>query len=546
MAKLVINNFRGGMAPEYWQDVNTIKVGKENQFAYGLIDAISNPNVIQATNSSFSNLTGATLPTSGIATKFQMVDDYTSSFSSIPQIYVGIGDELNQINSNTLSLSNTTEFPYKLAPAGGTHSGHTGFYFDDLAVYQLNGVPALWAFYRDNTDGDATIYNLDDTFTTNDVGFSGATDGAVLDNDYPIIAEVADNGFMYVANGNAIHKVDGTSEGGASATVTQSVIDIGAEWMILDIKDYNAKLIILAQEGEGTIVGNRRIRVYVWDRTSTSLSFEDIIRIDGITGSISRIGFYNNIPCVLTVEPYTKSSNIVKLRAFTGRSFDVVRELFPVSSSWGLGVRFDNMKVPFIQWENGIIIITGSGQFIYIENPLTEYSTANYIGNHGVVTGDGSDGYTIGGLIQTTVGPYILFPYYDVDEKETKISSWIFGNTSGTATGDFYTRVYELPKLSDIKGITVYYEPLSSEADKNITITAFRNMSSSAVSGTSMTINYASDGTRGWKYFQLGGGNWHSTSSIQLRFQYPSGETIANSLKITRIEVEYEPTTKVK
>jgi hypothetical protein len=71
-------------------------------------------------------------------------------------------------------------------------------------------------------------------------------------------------------------------------------------------------------------------------------------------------------------------------------------------------------------------------------------------------------------------------------------------------------------------------------------------MDSSAISGTSMTINYATDGTRGYKYFQLGGEKWINASSIQLRLQWPSGETIANSIKITRIEIDYTPTTKTK
>jgi len=546
MAKIVLNNFRGGMSPEYWQDVNTIKVGSENQYAYGLIDDISNPNVIQPTNSTFTNLSGVTLPISNKATKFLLVDDYASEFSDIPQLYIGVGDELNQISSNTFTISSTSPFPYELDPAGGTHAAHTGFYFDDIAIYQLNGVPSLWCFFRDSADGDATIYDLDDAFTTNDVGFSGATNGFVLDKNYPIIAEVSDNGFMYVANGNTIHKVDGTLEGGATATITDSVIDIGVEWSILDIKDYNARLLILAQEGEGNIVGNRRIRLYVWDRVSNTLSFEDIIRLDGVTGDVSKIGFYNNTPMIVTVEPYTQSVNITKLRVFNGRGLEVIKELFPNNSSWGLGCRLSDMRLPFIQWENGILVVTGAGQFLYIENPLGEYSAIHHIGKHNVVTGSGGDGYTIGGLIQTTVGPYVLFPYYDLVEEETKITSWIFGNTAGIATGEFYTKAIELPKLSDITGITVFYQPLSREVDKDITITAYRNMSNTAVSDTDLKINYDDDGGRGWKYFQLGGNKWNNTSSIQLKFSYPSGETIANSMKITRIEIEYEPMNKIR
>jgi hypothetical protein len=119
------------------------------------------------------------------------------------------------------------------------------------------------------------------------------------------------------------------------------------------------------------------------------------------------------------------------------------------------------------------------------------------------------------------------------------------GASTGNGFGDGYTKVYELPKLSRVTGITVYYKPLTSAQDKDFTLYFHKNMGSGSALSEDLTINYATDGTRGWKYFPIGAELGSNMNTIQLHLAWPSGETIANSMKIHRIEIDYELTDKI-
>ena len=519
------------MADEHWQTAQTIKNARDNQFATGLIDVLSNPNLIQPTNSTFTAVTNSgEIVDSASATKILSVDDYTATFSSIAQMYWGNKDLLHRINPNSQTLIDDTDFPHQVAPGAGAHSAHTTFLLDDLALYKINNSQRLFYFYRDNTDGDAGTFDLNTTFTADETAWSSASGGAVLNNDWPIVAEVADNGFMYVGNGNALYKFDGTAAGGANGTVT-TPIDLESIWTIVDLKDYKGKMLVLAKKGTTTSNEIREFGMYIWDRTTTSLSFDDIILFDGVF-AISQIFLFKNVPCIFTLER-TGNNSTISFRIFDGYGFNIKRTLFSPSADYEL----PNLKKVATQYANTLVFMGDLGNVFCLEDPLGE-ARLHKVASLGLTASDD----VIGGLHSATVGGYFYFPH-QVSGGTTTMKYWAFGATTGTGAGNFYSKVYELPKLSRIKSITAYYQPLTSTADKNVTINLYKNMSTTAALASNLSINYTTDGARGWMYFPV---DIENVSTIQMLLTYPSGETVTNSLKFSRFEIEYDPTTKVK
>ena len=120
--------------------------------------------------------------------------------------------------------------------------------------------------------------------------------------------------------------------------------------------------------------------------------------------------------------------------------------------------------------------------------------------------------------------------------------------TAGVAVqGNYRSKVYELPKLSMITGITVYYPKLSAANDADVTLTTYLNYSSTPT--TTQTINYQNvssggDGNRGFKYIPLGGGNYDNVNAIQIGFAWDTVELISKSIRPSRIEIDYEETEK--
>jgi hypothetical protein len=540
MQKLIIDNFRRGMVPYWYKATNLARFGEDNQYARGVVDPFSNPSVIQPANNTFNDLVGINqLTSSTAATKFVFADDYPGVYSG-GRVYMAQANKLHQINPNNQTISSTAPFPYVINPAGGTHAAHTDETVDDIMLYQLNGVPGIWTFYRDSVDGDGTFYNLNATFSTNDSGFSSATGGTVLNKKYPIICEPADNGFAYIANGNAIHRLDGTLTGGAAGTVVQTVIDIGSEWVIKDIKDWRGKLLILAEEAEDNWSTNRRIRMYLWNRVSSAseLTFSDIINIQGVTGEISRIFFHDNIPCMIVGVGEDANETTYQLRAFDGARFVKIINLFGSNFST---LDLSAFKVPAVSFRNGLLFVPRDADIIYLDDPFGTPS----IFQTGLL-GIAPTNKIIGGLFQVSQGASVYIHYNTTSSGGSNaITEWQLNPSAGIAFGSFYTKVYDLPKLSNIKELTVYYEPLTSTQDKNLSITFLKNMSQSS-NGVTCNVNYLNDGKRGYTYFPLGGEKFEAVNQIQLLVSWDSGETIANSPKISRIEIGYEQTTRVR
>ncbi len=411
MAKIIITGLDGGLAPYWNRSINLTRAGGDNQYARGIVDGFTNPNVIRPSSADFTAVTNAStvISFSQTSTDMVMADDYPNAFSGVANLYWGQGAKLHRFNTSTGALINDASFPRTINPGAGTHSAHTSEVIDDVALYQLNGSPTLFYFFRDNTDGDAGSYNLNATFSANETVFSGATGGAVLNKDYKIIAEVADNNFMYVANGNAIHKFDGTTAGGAAGTVTQTVIDINGTEVIQDIKDWRGKMLILSQETDssGFASGLRKIKLYIWNRSSTSLNFDGVINVSGVTGAISRIFLINDVPCIIAADSVVSGTTSYLLKAFDGKDFVTVREIM---SSDVDDMNLDSFHAPVVVTHNGLYFFTQAGEIYYLIDPLAQNSRLFHVGSIGFTQTSGWN--VIAGITKVAANGRLLIPYY--------------------------------------------------------------------------------------------------------------------------------------
>jgi len=429
---------------------------------------------------------------------------------------------------------NAAEFPHVIAPTGGSHSAHSFFTVSDVIPYQVNGSKRLWYFYKDTVDGDGNTYDLASSFTiddANEAAWSTATGGGVLDANFDIIAEVSDNSFMYVANANNLYKFDGNTSGGASGTVSTALtFDSGIQ--IRDTKDglgylWIALLRSFRTVSSGLTSATRSCYVLAWDRKTGTVSQTNSYFVEGASG-ITSLVFHKGVPHIFT----ETVRGVDEIRRLEGNSFKVIKDL---GTSGGPANRHS-------VWSNdGLIMWIGTDRYIYaygsIETGLPEglFKIGNF-----------SSFYPIKGLANINGSTFFLG---GSDGTYNTMFTWIPFGTSGNCTqGNWRSKVYELPKFSEVKSITVFWPPLSGGANANMTLTTYVN--NSAAAKTSTTINYqdvpAGDGSRGWKYIPLGGKNFENVNYFQIGLEWATGQSISASIRPIRIEIEYDPSSGKK
>ena len=534
MPKLIINDWTGGLAPNYWRGRQLTKVGADNQYAGGVVNPLRNVGFLSPASKTFTALTNiGQLASTTPVLRFVGSDDGLLVAGGFQTIYFAQSTKLHAVRTDTDTIQ----------IAGGSPSfPHTvGSVLRDIIVYQLNGLPALCYAY--STEMGA-LSNLLSSPTFDDVVLSTSTGGAVLSSTFDVILEVADNNFLYIANGNAIHKFDGTSAGGTAGTETQSVIDLGVNWMVVDMRDGAGYLWIAAVNSlKSTISGlfdvnaQRKVAIYVWNKLSSSLTFTDVIPVVG-ANTVHSLFFVNGIPHCIT----SSFEGVVQLRRYTGRDFEVIREVGNNSGTTDARPANRHAVVPF---SNGVLWQAQNGRIYWYGRIADGIEPGLYI-----LGESDAASFTSAGAIFVKNADTLYVSY--VDGSTNKVSTYLPNSASGatTSTGNYFSKVYELPKLSRITGLTVYYPKLSSGANANMTMSVYTNFSTTAANASDLQVNYqdvpTGDGSRGYKYFPLGGEDFEAVNAIQIGIDWATGQTIAASVRPSRVEIEYEPTDRKK
>lgn len=556
--EIIIDDWYGGLSPKFWQTNANARKSKEgaiNQYQLGVVNPMFYPGLLVPGSGTYTNLTNIDQLSSNDVRviKFVLVDDNNVGGTGT-SLYFGSENLIEAADISSDTIISASEFPYTInATAAGSvadHSSHTNERVNDLVLYQLNGAQRLWYFYVDSADGDGSTYDLLSSFTADtggtdsDDAFSRAVNGLVLDNgvaggsttdERAIVAEVADNNLMYVMNINNVHQFDGTTAGGSTGTITQNVLQFDVSKKIIDAKDGLGNMWIAVSQFRTSAAvslanSERFCMVYVWNRRSDFEVAENVVIIKGVS-DVYNIFFHRSVPHIFT----RSTRGIIELRRLIGGRFEVIKE---VGDS---GYQPAN-RHSVITFGLGILWTADNGKIMYFGRAFDgQRSESLYQMGESPADATSSD---TGALVRVSDSEvYLSFN----DGTTERVSVWDpFATTAQADATEFLSMIYDLPKLSEVTGVTVFYPPQSAGASANdLRVALYKNFDNQRIGGDFYDIDGADDGARGWKYFPLSGLNFKNINTIQIGLTFAGGNTIDQSITPYRVIIHYRRTSKL-
>lgn len=483
----------------------------------------------------------------------------------------------------TYSQSTTHSYPIPYNQQDFTYStgGINGFgrdswsYFNkpkqyfktvDLIKYQINGVPKIF-FTKKSTSSDPildSIGNINMDFVTQDLTWSDYSpigyEIGLLTNKARSIFVLSDNGFLYVLNGNRVHKIDGGLTGGTTGTITKNVLVFNGSTglnenvisYIQDGLDFRGKMYIGLHVDSNfdtrtsSLVGKSIpmfVGIYVWNRSSTVASMQDFIELVGAKELKSLHKFQGKPSCfTISVDGYTQ------FRVWDGTEFKVVKTLgqnaYPVYRRHSVHENGDN-----IMWlgNDGKIycygkIEEGLENALYILGDMSLNVTAGqtYSGSGVFVAANAVETVTSG----NQTAPLAFYLSY-TDTAGNHLRKWYPYSTDTVATieqkghiGNVYTLVKYLPDMSTVKYIDIRCAPTGTGTETIATIKYYFNGSATASITKTITKDQAS---RGYVRHEL---NKPYCNAIQMEIEYSTTNTlgVSNDFRPSLAIVNFEDT----
>ena len=119
-------------------------------------------------------------------------------------------------------------------------------------------------------------------------------------------------------------------------------------------------------------------------------------------------------------------------------------------------------------------------------------------------------------------------------------------STSQIANGtEILTLVYHLPKLSTVKGVTLFFPKITtSGTTTDFTLRVYTNNALNSSEDAAVAVT-RDNGVIGWKYIPI---NINNVNNIQLGITYNTSNSIGETTTITpsHAEIEFDTTTKIK
>lgn len=373
--------------------------------------------------------------------------------------------------------------------------------------------------------------------TTNHAGvLARATNPLQLVGARPLL-RVADNGYMYILDGYAVHKFDGTVAGGEYGTVTANVLLFPSYFNITDGIDYRGLMFMAVHQSTISAVSanidfrnfSTQCGIYVWDRQSTTVQTRDYIPVVGVRAIrkiyISPDGALR-IMCIA-------ANGLTQVREYTGSTFSVILEL-----GQGASPQYpDSLTVStsHTMWLGNDGTIYGHGKINpsdkeilaklgYIKAPSTNRSTN--------LTGAGFVFYGGSNFFSSTYGyrtdrQALLIGYNDNGTYGLSKFYPFDGGTINSVVqyalqGDVYTKVFFLPPLSTLHYIYVYFSPCSNTdpVAPAIYIDVYINNGTTPIKSYTVTDLL---GTRGYARLEI---NKPYVNNFQIKFRFPTGNVI--------------------
>lgn len=529
MAEKIIDISGGnGLAPRYFGDRpfdsdnaanRTYRVGDNGKYVGGVVNPIARLGYLSPAVETYEFMDGDDIMVAASAT---IVDTIAEK-----NYYLSEGSGSTVSVQSSWVTSSLTELNII---AGVSVKG------TDLELYTVNGIRKLFYSYRTNAAGNIGIYDLAATF--DDDFMSTVPAGATALSSHNHRMTVADNGFMYILDGNALHKFDGTVTGGAGGTMTPNVLVFPVTFQLIDFIDLRGKLWInvlrstrnLNRTTIDTSSFTEYCGVYIWDRQSTTSNMADFIVIDGVK-DIRHIVSFQGVPHVFT----TSSANYTQLRSYNGNEFGVLLELDPdaypkyhdsIHNTGSLlmwlgfnGLMYAWGKIDPVSQENNQLYIIGdftnSGPGVAFNYGAAIVSA---ISGLGPPTGENNTREAFVITCSTGFGGTgkLWYPHYMVDTANANV----FPNA-----GNFFTEVIPLPKLTEVVSATIFYYPSATSGNTTcMSVDLYFNQSATSWGSTPIK---GSDGPRGFKFWPIGKKN---ANFIQIGISYNTAVAMENQI----------------
>lgn len=538
MAKLPINlSGSAGLVDLYAGDLrfgqstpNLRNRGKDGQYATGVVNPLRVYGYVSPGNNSVTAISDAGLTTLTRAIK---VDEANAKIYYFDLL--GSGSKIHKIDG----LDSTS---------GTVIRTITGATATDLEIYTVNGTRKLFYSYAKSGGGNIGVFDL--TSTYDDTWLSGtATGGFNTGATTQTRMVIADNGFMYVLDGNAVHKVDGTTDGGASGTVTANVLLFPSFFTLVDATDFRGLMWIGVIQSPidpfaTSLSSPAGVGIYVWDRQSTRVSMTDFIYIPGVMGIKAVFSYENTCYCFAI-----SNSKFTQIRAYDGKNFTVVKQL-----GYNAYPRYPKSVV---QLSNGFMWLGVDGIMYFYGRPIPSADNGLFqIGDISANIAGGTTFSQTGAItavstnLSSTAGEASIQDMIILTYTDTGVNAYIkqylpyvaYANSAVVTgnTGLMKTLVYQLPKLSTVDFITLYFPPLSSGgATSSLAVDVYLNQSTTSTATTTLTLD---DGTRGYHVIPVGKTN---VNFIQIGFTWVA-TGLTSAIMLSSADIEYTPTTKLK
>jgi hypothetical protein len=507
-----------GLTDRFWGDrhrtasqPNLRYDASDGEMAEGIYNPLMYKGYLAPSNNSLLTMTVPTITT-----------PFTCGFIEAGFRTMGFGSTDDKIYSADYSfVDSTITYTYsELDAVKFEDSGDHGNDIRDFEIYLVNEQKKL--FYISGADVGITEENDFDPDDTTWLSVTAAGGTTLHSTDgLGAFMRVADNGFMYIFDDHAVHKIDGNSTGGTNGTATMDVLIFpDSLFTISDAVDNRGLMYIgLNYVGFQQLYNTKNNKyifdipycgVYIWDRLSTAVRMRDYIRIPGIK-AISRLWVHTDgVIHAMTIG----ANNLTQIRRFTGNQFELVREL-PKNAKISV---HDGLTVA-----EGLTVWAGDDGYVYgydfkgnrgVIYRLLQYTTSTLDSGGGtVLLYAGADSFDATTANTTDERPSLYIAYKE-SGTNAKIKRWFFYAT-GTLSdgngasgqdyfadlpivaniGNVYSPVYYLPYLSDIKNLVIYCAPgTTSDSTTIATIKIYFNQSTTASMTKVVTKKEAAQG----------------------------------------------------
>lgn len=495
-----------------------------------------------------------------------IADEFFCSYSAPNTGVLFSGQDDHIYGSDDTFTVVSTIFTYeKLDPVKMESKVDTGENVYDIELYQLNGAARL--FYIANND----VGLMTTSFGSNDNDYLStvATGGAALHSTGNVaFLRKADNGFLYVFDDYAVHKIDGGPTGGSTGIASMDVLLFPAGvYTIYDAVDTRGRMYIAIGENSTNHIDadernidrnyNNNCGVYVWDRRTSVASMQDFITVE----SCMRINRIWVGPDGAIYMMTTGTNTRTQIRKFDGSKFTIIFELpaeAKISVKDGLIVA---ERMTFWAGDDGIIYMMGDvGAGFSVFKIATYTSTAQATAGGAVLAYAGSNSFTAASGYRET-RPSILVGYRPSGTNAVIKKFYLYGtgtlvddngnDGSGFITpnpfpfypsqGDVYTGVELLPTLSTLKNVEIRCAPTGTGSTVIGTVKYYLNQSTTPFMTKNITMDQAS---RGYVMHEI---NKSYVNTVQMEIEWATGTTMgADSFSPYLAIINYETTTTRK